>query len=198
MKLIIKLILAVILIVILANSRLLIPAIVGVAAFAFLRSRHKKEMAAHPAETEPSSEAEEDLAAAVEPVAPAVVKEAVANETAEAKPVRRSRAPVAISNSSGYKYENVGIYRPQNADLGDMPELGDQIYFQQDPENPYDSFAVKAIGYDILGEQCTLGYLNRGKLKDMVWDWLENDWEYKAYVTRADSRLEIELTLNRE
>lgn len=157
--------------------------------------------------------AEEVAAPIVEPEAPEVPEPAAEPETPKiervsaadyihdetpAKKPRTRRAPVCIATSAGYEYENVGIYRPKNAEIGEMPPVGFYVAFEQDPENPYDNHAVKAIRYDMEGKPYTVGWLNRGKLRDMVWDWIENYQDYEAVVTRADDKLEVKLTLSRE
>ena len=140
-------------------------------------------------------------APAVEPETPKIERVSAADyihDEVPAKKPRTRRAPVCITTSSGYEYENVGIYRPKNAEIGEMPPVGFCVVFEQDPENPYDNHAVKAIRYDMEGKPYTVGWLNRGKLRDMVWDWIENYEDYEAVVTRADDKLEVKLTLSRE
>lgn len=89
-------------------------------------------------------------------------------------------------NSTGWKYEytNVGLYRPK-AVTAPMPPLGECVVLIPDPENPYDSGAVKAL-YD----NETVGYMNRGKLQDMIRDKFGKA-AICTKVTRADDKLEI-------
>lgn len=89
-------------------------------------------------------------------------------------------------NSTGWKYEykNVGLYRPKDV-TAPMPPLGECVVLMPDPENPYDSGAVKVL-YD--GE--TVGYMNRGKLQDMIRDKFGKA-AICTKVTRADDKLEI-------
>ena len=146
------------------------------------------------------SKAPEVPAPAVEPETPKIERVSAADyihdEVSTKKP-RTRKAAVCITTDSGYEYKNVGVYRPKNAKLAEMPIIDQEIFFEQDPTNPYDDHAVKAICYDFLGNPGVAGYLNRGRLKDMVWDWLDNDWEYEAVVTRADDKLEISLIMTR-
>ena len=89
-------------------------------------------------------------------------------------------------DSTGWKYEykNVGLYRPKDV-TAPMPPLGECVVLMPDPENPYDSGAVKAF-YD--GQ--TVGYMNRGKLQDMIRDKFGKA-AICTKVTRADDKLEI-------
>lgn len=89
-------------------------------------------------------------------------------------------------NSTGWKYEykNVGLYRPKDV-TAPMPPLGECVVLIPDPENPYDSGAVKAL-YD----NETVGYMNRGKLQDMIRDKFGKA-AICTKVTRADDKLEI-------
>ena len=75
-----------------------------------------------------------------------------------------------------------------------MPMVGEPVTLELEPENPYDSEAVVAKVY---GKK--IGYMNRGKLKNMVVDFLNSaTGEVVAEVTRADERVEIWMGLNRE
>lgn len=83
-----------------------------------------------------------------------------------------------------WEYSEVGLYRPAGA-VSAMPPLGAKLRFEEEPENPYDAAAVRAV-YN--GE--TVGYFNKTKLRDMVRDWINRGDFYKAEVTRNDTRLE--------
>lgn len=93
--------------------------------------------------------------------------------------------------SKDYEYTSVGIYRPKG--VADMPPIGADIEFEEDPENPYDILAIKAV-YE--GE--TIGYLNKGKIRNMIRDWLQRGDYYSATISRADDRLEFDIELSRE
>lgn len=84
-----------------------------------------------------------------------------------------------------YEYTNVGLFRPKDVTTP-MPPVGEYVGLMPEPENPYDSGAVKAV---YGGE--TVGYMNRGKLQDMIRDKYANDAAICAKVTRADDKLEI-------
>lgn len=95
----------------------------------------------------------------------------------------------AITGAFDYEYTNVGLYRPEGA-VGPMPKVGSAITFEFEPENPYDSDAVKAV-YAENGQIWTVGYMNKGTLRDMVTDFLNRGQLVFAKVTRADDKLEI-------
>lgn len=98
---------------------------------------------------------------------------------------------VVASGGRSYDYSRVGLYRPEDA-VGPMPPLGAELEFEAEPDNPYDDQAIKAV-YN--GE--TVGYMNRTQLREMIRDWLDNDYTYTAEVTRADSRLEFDIHFER-
>lgn len=101
-------------------------------------------------------------------------------------------APSAAGNGAhDYEYTSVGIYRPEGVTF--MPAVGDAVTLELEPDNPYDDKAVVA---KIKGER--IGYLYRGKLKDMVVDFLNSPSAYiVAEVTRADSKVEIWIGMDR-
>lgn len=93
-----------------------------------------------------------------------------------------------------YVYERVGIYRPEGA-VDELPNVGDLVMFEFEPENPYDSEAVRAVK---LGGG-KIGYMYRkGNMRNMVTDFLKNDWSIYAEVTKAEpDRLEVLIKLKR-
>ena len=127
-----------------------------------------------------------EMAAAAEARASymAMLKSVTTQTTAE--------APSAAGNGAhDYEYTTVGIYRPEGVTF--MPAVGDAVTLELEPDNPYDDKAVVA---KVKGER--IGYLNRGKLKDMVVDFLDSSSAYiVAEVTRADSKVEIWIGMDR-
>ena len=122
---------------------------------------------------------------------PTEIKPAAANAEPDNRP-----APVSsVTTNYGeydYGYDRVGLYRPEGA-VDYMPVVGEPVTLELEPDNPYDSEAVVAKVY---GKK--IGYMNRGKLKNMVVDFLNSaTGEVVAEVTRADERVEIWMGLNR-
>lgn len=113
-----------------------------------------------------------------------------------AEPEKRTASVSSVTTNYGeydYDYDRVGLYRPEGA-VDYMPMVGEPVTLELEPENPYDSEAVVAKVY---GKK--IGYMNRGKLKNMVVDFLNSaTGEVVAEVTRADERVEIWMGLNRE
>lgn len=103
--------------------------------------------------------------------------------------------PAFVGNDWDYEYTDVGLYRPEGA-VGEMPSIGDTVLLTLDPENPYDSKAVKAERV-VDGEIITVGYMNKGKLRDMVTDFINAGGTVCAKVTRADSKLEVWIGMDR-
>lgn len=127
------------------------------------------------------------------------------DKAAEAAPPAPAEEPVVLSRKTlagysnddsdvkmyDYDYDDVGIYRPEGVTF--MPAVGDAVTLELEPDNPYDDKAVVA---KVKGEH--IGYLYRGKLKDMVVDFLNSPSAYiVAEVTRADSRVEIWIGMDR-
>ena len=70
-----------------------------------------------------------------------------------------------------YFYDDVGLFRPADTSFV-KAEPGTYLRFKPEPGNPYDSDAMMVTDPD----GGALGYLNRGKLRDMVKDF-ESRWE---------------------
>ena len=100
----------------------------------------------------------------------------------------------SVQTTSSLFYDNVSIYRPKGA-CGEMPEVGETIYFVQDPQNPYDSEAIKAYYINFLGEDVIAGYMNRTKLRDMVRDWLIRGDKYSCEVVKNDRATNLILNI---
>lgn len=115
--------------------------------------------------------------------------------TTDAEPKKRTAPVSSVTTNYGeydYDYDRVGLYRPEGA-VDYMPMVGEPVTLELEPENPYDSEAVVA---KVHGKK--IGYMNRGKLKNMVVDFLNSaTGEVTAEVTRADERVEIWMGLNR-
>lgn len=102
---------------------------------------------------------------------------------------------VRQSQSAGkYDYQNVDvcIIREMAPDLSDVSE-GDDVDLVLEPDNEYDPCAVAVY---IGGEH--IGYLYRGRLKDMVYDFLKREDDVSAEVSAAgDDWVKIDLHLSR-
>ncbi|MGI6019788.1 MAG: hypothetical protein ACOX8M_13565 [Marvinbryantia sp.] len=72
-----------------------------------------------------------------------------------------------------YQYKQIKIAFP----CREKVELGNFIDFEQEPDNDYDSNAVK-----ILCSADTVGYICKGRLQDMINDFLMNDLPIEARV----------------
>lgn len=84
-------------------------------------------------------------------------------------------------------YTDVRLFHPSS--LTAVPDIGDEVIFAEDPENPYDAEAVAArVLKD--GEWQTVAYFNRNRLRDMVRDWLRDPsrGEIYAEVTKIEPR----------
>lgn len=104
-------------------------------------------------------------------------------------------APAAPSRSAGgdYDYKNVDvcILRSMDPDLSDVA-VGDVAELVMEPENEADH---RAVAVYIAGQH--IGYLYRGKLKSMTFDFLERGDSVSAEVAAVDGvgvRLDISLS----
>lgn len=96
------------------------------------------------------------------------------------------------SQDATYHYTDVGIFRPGDMELAE-PVLGDYVLFRDDPENPYDEKALMVTTTD----REPLGYMNKGKLRDMVRDYNRRpDDAVSGMITDAED-LKIALALRR-
>lgn len=84
-----------------------------------------------------------------------------------------------------YEYEAVNLFRPED-ECDVLPDLGSNVDLETEPENPYDSGAVKAVYGGGL-----VGYLNKGKLQDMMRDKLNRGEDICAILTRGGKRPQI-------
>lgn len=89
-----------------------------------------------------------------------------------------------------YFYDDVSLFRPNNMDFV-KAEPGTYLRFKREPENPYDADAIMVTDPD----GGALGYLNRGKLRDMVRDF-DSRWEdtVSGIVLSADGDVKIALS----
>lgn len=128
---------------------LLIPEIIGI--FKNRRSQSAQSMGS-PSASDPSS------AFAEKPAEPS-------------NPERALLIPQRLQGQRiAYKYENVGIYSPQECLDGldlETIALATKTELRQEPENQYDAKAVAVY----MGER-KIGYLYKGKLQDMVNDYV--------------------------
>lgn len=81
-----------------------------------------------------------------------------------------------------YQYENVKIAFPKL----DAVELGDFLSFVPEPDNAYDNKAIKIMHHNTM-----IGYVFRGKLQDMINNYIKYNWPIEA---RIDSISEDTLT----
>jgi hypothetical protein len=92
-----------------------------------------------------------------------------------------------------YSYDNVTIVgtKYRNIDLG-IINTGDEVSFNQEPENKYDNNAVKVM----VGSN-HIGYIARdSKLQSMINDWLASNLPLQALVSsvnKSDDRITIDL-----
>ena len=94
-----------------------------------------------------------------------------------------------------YEYEAVGLYRPEG--VAEMPKIGDTLLLAEQSENPYDDKTVVAQRVKD-GKIEDVGYMNKGKLRDMVRDFIESETgTVCAIVTRADEKLEVWIGMDR-
>ena len=91
-----------------------------------------------------------------------------------------------------FEYTRVGLYRPDSF-TGELPRVGEDVYFEEEPTNPYDAEAILARTSG--GEP--VGYLNKGKLRNVVRRALENMDDIDAQISRIDGRLECYIAIDR-
>ena len=75
-----------------------------------------------------------------------------------------------------------------------MPDEGEELTFVEEPDNPVDDKAIKAVYYDENYEEQVAGYLNRTKLREMVRDWLDRGDVYTCYVESNSPKLTAIIT----
>lgn len=86
---------------------------------------------------------------------------------------------IVPSGTYRYEYSAVRLFRPEG-ECDPVPDVGSDIDLETEPENPYDSGAVKAV----YGS-CLVGYLNRGKLQDMMRDKINRGEKICAILTKG-------------
>lgn len=109
-------------------------------------------------------------------------------EPAEKTPEDVAREVAMVGQTCRYSYEHVGLYRPDGVDP--MPPLGAVLLLEKDEDNPYDPKTIRALQWTSDGVK-VYGYMNKGKLRDMVTDFIDRNEVIMTTVTRADDRLEI-------
>ncbi|QNK41858.1 hypothetical protein [Caproicibacter fermentans] len=86
-------------------------------------------------------------------------------------------------NELAYHYENVDVagakYRNQTVDES---LLGKEISFLPEPENEHDSSALK-----IMCGSAMLGYVHKGKIRDMIFDWKKRNNMIFSVVSQIDT-----------
>lgn len=83
------------------------------------------------------------------------------------------------SGTYRYEYSAVRLFRPEG-ECDPVPDVGSEIDLETEPENPYDSGAVKAVYGGGL-----VGYLNRGKLQAMMRDKINRGEKICAILTKG-------------
>ena len=91
-----------------------------------------------------------------------------------------------------FEYTRVGLYRPDSF-TGELPRVGQDIYFEEEPTNPYDAEAILARTSG--GEP--VGYLNKGKLRNVVRRALDGMDDIDAQISRIDGRLECYIAIDK-
>lgn len=86
---------------------------------------------------------------------------------------------IVPSGTYRYEYSAVRLFRP-DGECDPVPDVGSDIDLETEPENPYDSGAVKAVYGSSL-----VGYLNRGKLQDMMRDKINRGEKICAILTKG-------------
>ena len=96
-----------------------------------------------------------------------------------------------------YGYDHVGLFRPSRT-LGPVPPVGTQVFFKEEPDNPYDDEAVKAVWF-FNGEERLAGYLYRSDegIRSMIRDWLAREDEYYAVVINNYDKPRLFIGFNR-
>lgn len=115
-------------------------------------------------------------------------------ETTQMPPVEVTIRVHQSQSTGEYDYDNVDvcIIREMEPDLSDVSE-GDDVDLVLEPENEYDS---RAVAVYIGGEH--IGYLYRGKLKNMVYDFLRREDDVSAEVSAVGRDwVKIDLHLSR-
>lgn len=122
--------------------------------------------------------------------------------TAQPQPVQKTEAQVHSNISTdkddyAYAYDHIGLFRPKGTP-GPMPPVGTDVFFEEEPNNPYDSEAVKAVWYH-NGEKLLAGYMFRSDetIRGMVRDWLARDDEYYAVIISTADRPRLFIGFNR-
>lgn len=78
-----------------------------------------------------------------------------------------------------YRYTDVGVYMPDvSVMIRDDFEEGASLTFKQEPSNKYDP---RSVAVRLKGKR--IGYLYRGKLRDMVNDWLERGDKVRGRIS---------------
>lgn len=120
------------------------------------------------------------------------------NEDPEVVPITTAAAKntAAASNanrsiSHDYEYNDVGVYRPKKENLP-LPPVGAALEFENDPTNPYDDKAIKAVW-----EGQTVGWLYRRGKREMIRDWIDRGDYYVAEVTENDPELKFWIGMDR-
>lgn len=80
-----------------------------------------------------------------------------------------------------YEYNEVKYYIPDDVTHIQL-NINDFISFKQEPENIYDELAVA-----LYKDNTKIGYLNKGKLQDMVNDYLSHDNNYYIVIGKSDT-----------
>ena len=123
-------------------------------------------------------------------------------EPADRKPTKNSISPASAfpdpetpkklptSTSADYTYTDVDVYRPSDRNFF-VPEFCDRVFFFHEPTNKYDDKAI-LVTKRIDGTD-PIGYLNKGKLRNMVTDWIDRGDTYQANVSSKDDQVQLQI-----
>lgn len=101
-------------------------------------------------------------------------------ETPSSKPTLYYRAVLGKE----YSYDNVKLARPPAAGCSndfDLLLYGESVDIEQEPDNEYDDRAVAVMH---LGDK--IGYIYRGRLQDMINDFIDRGDDVEATISSAD------------
>lgn len=101
-------------------------------------------------------------------------------------PIDKKGSIIIPSTAAGlpvaYHYEDVNIYTPDTLDVDlAQVDLGLRVTFRHEPNNAYDKNAVA-----VYAGEWKIGYMRRGKLRDMLVDWAARQQPFWACITAVD------------
>lgn len=91
-----------------------------------------------------------------------------------------------------YEYTQVGLFRPSDID-GELPRVGQDVFFVEEPSNAYDVDAILAATSSGL----PVGYLNKGKIRNAIRRALENGDIIDAQISHTEPKLMCYIAIDR-